>query len=598
MKRWWIRLGRYGLSQWRGLGLILGFILLTVLMDVLKPWPLKLIVDNVLQEQALPGQMAWILVLPGAQSKAGLLAWLTFATVLLFLGGWLFRMAQQYLQTGLGARMVYALSADLFLHLQRLSLRFHGRQRTGDLVKRVTTDTDCVRQLILSAGLPLVTSLVTLVSMIAVMWKLDPALALVALLITPLLGLCIWAFAGPMERRSYAYFALQGDVTARAEQTLTALPLVRAFGQEEQEQRRFGESWRESDRASLRLTASQLQFKMGTSTVTALGSAAVIAVGGFQVLNGQLSVGSLVIFLSYVTSLYSPLETLAYLSTSLSAAAAGARRVFEVMDRDIEVREQARPKVLPVRHQVVGSQVRLENITFGYEQGHPVLRDVSLEARPGETIALVGPTGAGKSTLVALIPRLFDPWAGRVTLDGVDVRELSLESLRSRISIVLQDPFLLPLTIAENITYGRRGAARAEIIQAAEAANADEFIRTLPQGYDTMMGERGATLSGGQRQRLAIARALLKNAPVLILDEPTSAMDAATEARVLEALHRLMQGRTTFVIAHRLSTVRQANSILVLEEGRIRQRGTHEELLSRSDLYQRLSRRQFTGGEA
>jgi len=359
--------------------------------ELLKPWPLKLIVDQVLQDHSWPPAAEWLNSLPSASSKSGMLIWLTLATVGVFLAGWFAKMVQQYLQVGVGARMVYALSADLFHHLQRLSLRFHGQSRTGDLVKRVTTDTGCVRELVLSAGLPLVTSLLTLGSLIAIMGTLDATLALVALVVTPLLGLCIWYFAAPMTERSYAHATLQGDIMAGAEQTLTALPLVRAFGQEPREQQRFSASWRQGDRAYLRLTASQLQFKVGTGTVSALGTALVLGVGGFQVLNGQMTVGTLVVFLSYVASLYAPLETLAYLSTSLSSAGAGARRVFEVLDRAPEVVEQPKARAWPRPGQRADGHIRLEGVTFGYDAGVPVLRGIDLEACPGQTVALVGP---------------------------------------------------------------------------------------------------------------------------------------------------------------------------------------------------------------
>jgi len=595
---WWMRLGRYGLGQWRSLLLILGCIVLTVAMDVLRPWPLKLIIDNVLEGEALPAPAGWLESLPGGASRPGLLAWLTLGTIVLFLVGWLGKMVQQYLQVGAGARMVYALSADVFRHLQRMSLRFHGRQPTGDLVKRVTSDTGCVRELVVEAGLPLVTSLVTLASMLGVMWNLDAALAMIALGVAPLLGVCIWFFAGPMNGRSYAYYACQGVAMARAEQTLTALPLVRAFAQEDREQRRLDGAWRDSDSAYLRLTSSQLQFKVGTGTVSALGTAAVLAFGGFRVLSGDLTVGGLVVVLSYVASLYAPLETLAYLSTNLASAAAGAKRVFEVFDRAPEVTERPGARVWAgaARHGMGAGHIRFEGVTFGYEPGRPVLRDLDLEGRPGETIALVGASGAGKSTVLALIPRLYDPWEGHIALDGVDLRELTLASLRRQISTVLQDPFLLPLSVAENIAYARPAASRDEVVRAAVAAQADEFIRQLPQGYDTVIGERGATLSGGQRQRLAIARALLKDAPVLILDEPTSALDGETESVLLEGMYRLMEGRTTILIAHRWSTVRRATRVCVLEGGRSCEGGTHDELLARSGVYRRLSALQCEGG--
>jgi ATP-binding cassette subfamily B protein/subfamily B ATP-binding cassette protein MsbA len=321
-----------------------------------------------------------------------------------------------------------------------------------------------------------------------------------------------------------------------------------------------------------------------------------MALGGFQVLNGSLSVGSLLVFLSYVAALYGPMETLAYLSASFAEASAGARRVLEVLDVDREVRDTPGAVVLASRPSGVVGGISLEGVNFGYEAGRLALQDVSLEVEPGETIALIGPTGAGKTTLVSLIPRFFDPWQGRVTLDGTDVRDIELASLRKQVSLVLQDPFLLPLTAAENIAYGCPGASREEIVAAAVAANADEFIQRLPEGYDTSVGERGAALSGGQKQRLSIARALLKDAPILILDEPTSALDAQTEALLLEALERLMQGRTTFIIAHRLSTIRNADHVLVLEAGRVAEIGTHRELIAADGLYQRYYEGQFATG--
>jgi ATP-binding cassette subfamily B protein/subfamily B ATP-binding cassette protein MsbA len=549
--------------------------LLGVGFDLLKPWPLKLIVDSVLGGQPLPPSVAWLADLPAATTPTGQLAWLAFATVALFLLSQLAGAAQRTILAGAGSRMVYDLGADLFEHLQRLSLRFHGRQAAGDLVRRVTTDSGCVRELVLGVYLPVLTSLVTLVIMFAVMWRLDRTLSLLALAVAPLLAVLIKGFDRPMTERTYEHQQLEGEMMSLAEQTLTALPIVQAFGREAQGDQEFRSLALRTLRAYQRTILSQVQFNVGVGAATAVGTAAMMLLGGLQVLQGSLSIGVLLVFLSYLASLYAPMETLAYVSMGFASAAARARRVLDVLAVDDAVRETPDARPLPAQsgsttgHRAAPRHVRLENITFGYEPDQPVLRGVTLEAQPGETVALVGRTGAGKSTLAALIPRLFDPWQGRVTIDGIDVRQVQLASLRSQVAVVLQDPFLLPLTIADNIAYGRPGASAEEVVAAAVAANADEFIRRLPQGYDTVIGERGQTLSGGQRQRLAIARALLKDAPILILDESTSALDVETEAQVMEAIDRLRVGRTTFIIAHRLSTIQNADRVVALEGGKV-----------------------------
>jgi ATP-binding cassette subfamily B protein/subfamily B ATP-binding cassette protein MsbA len=567
---------------------------LNVGLTTLEPWPLKLIVDGALNHQPLPEAVRWLAALPGGDSALGLLGWLAVATVLLFWSRRAVGIVHAYFKTGVGAELTYSLGELLFARLQRLSLFFHHRQRRGDLVRRVATDSSCARELVLGVFFSLLSSLTSLVAMFAVMWQLDRSLSLIALAVAPPLALLMRLFDRPMADSTYQHQQLEGEMMSLAEQSLTALPLVQAFGTEERGDDSFRQLSRCTLQAYLRAIAAQLQFKIGVSGVTAVGCTGVMLLGGFHVLQGKLTVGSLLVFQSYLTALYAPMETLAYLSVGLASAAAKARRVFEVLDVGEQVGELPNAQPLPNNSGRRGRHVRLEGVTFGYAAQRPVLRGVSLEALPGETVALVGPTGAGKTTLVSLIPRFFDPWQGRVLFDGVDVRQVQLASLRAQVALVLQDPFLLPLSVAENIAYSRPGASREAVAAAAVAANADEFIRQLPQGYDTLIGERGATLSGGQQQRLSIARALLKDAPVLILDEPTSALDVQTEALLLEALERLMAGRTTFIIAHRLSTVSRAHRIVFLKEGQVVEVGTHEELLQAKGHYAHFYNLQYS----
>lgn len=441
--------------------------------------------------------------------------------------------------------------------------------------------------------LPALTSVVSLCMMFAVMWKLERSLAVLALFIAPGLVFFIRLLNRPMTERAYQYQQLEGEMMAMAEQTLSSIPVVQAFSREVYEDKRWRGLSRRTLQAYLRTILSQMQFKIGVSGTTAFGTAVVMVFGGLFVLKGSLTIGSLIVFLSYVAALYAPMETLAYSSSGYASAAARARRVIEVLKAEDRIQEIPEAKSFPMFRGRKGVRVRLENVTFGYELGRPVLKDVTLEAHPGETVALVGPTGAGKSTLVSLILRFFDPWEGRVTFDGLDVSKIKLSDLRAQVAIVLQEPFLLPLTIAENIAYGRQGASQEEIESTAIAANADGFIRQLPDGYDTVIGEQGATLSGGQKQRLSIARALLKDAPVLILDEPTSALDAQTEASLLDALDRLMKGRTTFIIAHRLSTITRADRIVVLEEGKVVEIGSHRKLMGEGGSYYRFHVMQY-----
>jgi ATP-binding cassette, subfamily B, bacterial len=588
--RIWRLVAAQGRSHLGGMGALLGLMLAGLGIDVLKPWPMKFLVDDVLHKRLRPG-LHWLRSLPGGGAWVGVAAWLAVATVILLVTSAAAATLLRYVQSGLGTRMSYRLAGQVFGHVQRLSLRYHATRGTGDAVRRITQDTGFVRDLLIGVVVPAVSALVSLGVMFEIMWHLDHALAGAAMLVALPLAAVIAVFSRPMASRAYAQQQAEGQIMSLTEQTLTAIPVVQAFGRESAGDRRFGQLAGQAIRAAVRSTIAQLWFKIGAGGVMAGGTAAVMMLGGLHVLNGRITLGTLLVFLSYLTSLYAPLETLAYLSGAVASATGSARRVLEVLDAPPEVTDGPRARRLPGRAE---GAVRFEGVSFGYVPGQPVLRGVDLEVEPGHSVALVGHTGAGKSTLVSLIPRFFDPWSGVVSLDGHDVSDLTVDSLRSQISLVLQEPFLLPLSVAENIAYGRPEASMEEIRSAAQAANADVFIEQLPDGYDSLIGERGATLSGGERQRLAVARALLRDAPVLILDEPTSAVDAETEASLVEAFSRLIQGRTTLIIAHRLSTVRWADEILVVDEGRIVERGPHRHLVHAGGPYQRLHSLQFS----
>jgi ATP-binding cassette subfamily B protein/subfamily B ATP-binding cassette protein MsbA len=580
----------YALRRPAGLAVVTAALLAEIALEVLKPWPMKVLVDHALQGRPMPPVLAAALArIPGAASPGGLVVWCVAATVLLFLLTWGLTLATALANVGFAARTVYDLGGDLFNHLLRLPLGFHVRRPVGDSVRRITADSGCVGTIVKDFLLPLVTAVVSLIVMFSIMFRLDPVLTLLSLAVVPGMVLTLRRYAGPMLEHSYRQQEVEGRVYDVVEQTLSAVPVVQAFGQEEQADRRFADGTHAALGATLSTIDVQLEFKVLTGLMLAVGTAGILWIGALHVLDGRLSVGSILVFLSYLAALYAPLETLMYASATLQGAAGSARRVLKVLEIEPEIKDRAGAVPLPPAR----GHVRLEEITFGYEPERPVLRGVSLEALPGQTVGIVGYTGVGKTTLVNMVPRFFDPWRGRVLVDGHDVRDLQLDGLRRQIAVVFQEPFLFPLTIAENIAYGRPGASREEIEAAARAANAHGFIGRLPRGYDTLVGERGATLSGGERQRLSIARALLKDAPVLILDEPTSALDADTEGLLLGALERLMRGRTTLVIAHRLSTLRNADRIVVLDEGRIVEEGTQQQLLDRKGLYAHLHGIQF-----
>ncbi len=582
--RRYLPLLRYARPHLKNVLVIVAAMLVSIGLSVLQPWPLTILVDYVLGEKTIPGQLdPWVDFMPGSSSQKQLLVLVVFATLAIALLNSLVSYVQTMATVRFNQRVTYDLGAALFEHLQRLSVRYFCKHRLGDSIARVTLDPYCIQILVTGALLPVLQSAVSLVIMFAIMWRIEPTLTLVSLSVVPIQILTIHLLAGPMKRRVRRRRDLESHMMSRVEQVLSTLPAVQAYGRELHEVENFRRESADTADAYLSATRAEVSFGELTKFVTIVGSAVILLLGGSFAIDGRMSAGSILVFIAYLNSLYAPLNAITYSAATIQTAAANADRVLEVLEATPDVQESPDAIGIPLK-----GEIAFHDVSFSYVPGRPVLEHVSFTAAPGDVVAIVGPSGAGKTSLVNLLPRFLDPASGRIEIDGYDVRDLTLESLRQQIAMVMQDPYLMPLSIAENIRYGRQSATMADVHAAARHASADTFIEALPETYQTAIGERGIGLSGGERQRISIARAFLRDAPILILDEPTSSLDAKTESSLLESLEQLMQDRTTIVIAHRLSTIRNADKIVVLDRGRVVEVGPHADLIRRNGTYAKL----------
>ena len=567
-----------------GIGLGLFLLILGAGVELLLPWPVKWLVDGVFGTQPAPPWLLSVWPSFGTDDRATAVLGIAFAIVVLALVQHAVATASQMILIRAGWRLVLGLRSRVMDHLHRLSLTYHDRTRVGESLYRVVYDTQAA-QTLLSQGLaPLATALALTAGICLVMWRLDRGLALTVFAFVPAFALVVRGFGRRIESRSSAYHERESTLLSLVQESLSSMRAVKAFTLEPLAGRRFEEQARRSVQESEKLALNQLLFAAMVGLIMAAGTALIVWRGAQAVSRGSLYLGDVLVFLAYLGMLYRPVSSLSSGTAAVRAAGAQLRRVFGVLATEAEVVDRDGARAL----ERVDGSLELDQVWFEYEPGQPVLRNVSFRADPGQVIALVGRTGAGKTTLAGMLLRFYDPVSGSVRLDGNDLRELRLDWLRQQVSVVLQDPILFAGSIGENIAYGRPGATPQEVEAAARRAQAHDFITALPGGYDSAIGERGVALSGGQRQRLAIARAFLKNAPVLLLDEPTSALDPETESALLTAMKELMKGRTTVIIAHRLAMVQHADRIIVLEQGRVIDQGRHQDLLRRSLAYRRL----------
>jgi subfamily B ATP-binding cassette protein MsbA len=553
--------------------------------DTLEPWPIKVVLDNVLQGRPLNGWLGRFVAWAFSSTARSTLDFAVTAVAVIAVVGAVSTYAEKWLTTSVSQWVGHDLRRLFYHHIQRLSFAEHDERQTGDLVSRVTDDIDAIQDFITSALLGILVDLLTLVGMIVVMLYVSWRFTLIALSIAPVLFLVVNVYTRRIKAASRTVRKRESELLSLVAEVLGSIRVVQAFVREDYEERRFLSGSLAKVEAGLEARNLKARLAPAVDLIVAAGTCLVLGTGARFVLAGEISPGVLVVFLLYLSKMYKPMRDLSKMTDTVSKAAVGYERILEVLKIESQVRDLPKARRAPR----FKGEIEFDRVAFAYDRDTAVLKDVSFRIEPGQFAGLVGPSGTGKTTIVSLIARFYDPTSGEVRIDGQDVRSYTLKSLRTQMSFVLQETLLFHATIWDNIAYGNPNASRRAIIEAAEHADAAEFIDKLPDGYQTMIGERGVTLSGGQRQRLAIARAILRDTPILILDEPTTGLDAASARGVIDALERLMKGRTSIVIAHHLEAVRQADVIFVIKESELVEQGTHRALLAKHGLYSELS---------
>jgi len=566
--------------------IVFGAMLVETAMSLAAPWPLKVILDSVAGTHKLPEWLAWMHHTPLGEHKMGLAAVAALCVVIIAGLGAVASYIDNYFTESVGQWVANDLRMRLYHHLEHLSLSYYDTHQTGTLLSTITSDVSTIQAFASSATLSIFVDMLTILGMIGLMFWLNWDFALIAVGVTPFLLLFVMRFKKAVKKATHEVRKKQSDIVAVVQQGLESMKAVKAFGRQELEETRLGTASRETVNAALKARRVKSLLSPIVSITVAFCTAFVLWRGAALILAGTMTVGSLTVFLAYLSKFFKPVQDLAKMTNTIAQASVGLDRIRAILDTDASI--QQRPDAR--EPESVRGEITFEKVAFAYDPEAPVLREVSFSIKSGQRVGIVGPTGGGKSTVVSLIPRFYDPTGGRILIDGTDICDYTLEGLRKQIGFVLQDTVLFHGTIRENIAYGRANATEEQILESARLANADEFIEKMPHGYDSMVGERGSTLSGGQRQRIGIARAIIRNSPILILDEPTAALDTESEKLVMEALERLMQGRTVMTIAHRLSTIRDAHKIIVLKGGLVAEEGTHAELVARNGVYAELHR--------